>query len=177
MVDEAYVEFSGQASLANEIDRFENLVILRTLSKAYALAGARCGAVLASASVIDLLSALMSPYAISTPVTELVLSALQKENRAAVERQIAEIIHERNRLQKRLGSLDAIERVWPSLANFVLVRISQPENARGVLANRHVAIREFDNIESLRNCSRITVGAPDENDRLIETLITCEGRK
>ena len=177
VVDEAYIEFSGQASLANAIDQFENLVILRTLSKAYALAGARCGAVLASAAVIELISALMSPYAISTPVTELVLSALQEANQAAAEQQIAEIIRERDRLQNRLGTLGVIDRVWPSLANFVLVRFARPEIVRGVLADRQVAIREYDNIESLRNCSRITVGAPAENDRLIEALSACGGSK
>lgn len=177
VVDEAYVEFSGQASLASEIDQLENLVILRTLSKAYALAGARCGAILASDAVIEIVSTLMSPYAISAPVTSLVLSALQEENRAAAERQIESIIQERNRLQNSLGNLEIIERVWPSMANFVLVRVSRPEIARGVLSDRQVAIREFNNIESLRNCSRITVGAPDENNRLIEALSVCGGRK
>ncbi len=175
VVDEAYVEFSGRTSLASEIDQHDNLVILRTLSKAYALAGARCGAVLADDAVIKLISALTSPYAISTPVTRLVLTALQDSNRAAAERQITDIVVERQRLSTRLEQLDAIDRVWRSFANFVLVRFASAAVAHDKLAAAGVTVREFGNNEWLRNCARITVGTAAENNRLIDALSSAKG--
>ena len=102
VVDEAYVEYSKQHSLAKEVDRFDNLVVLRTLSKAYALAGARCGALIGCNEVIRLTSALMSPYAFSAPATRLVLDALQSGNIAAVKEQIKRISTERERLRSCL---------------------------------------------------------------------------
>lgn len=170
VVDEAYIEFSGCPSLASEIDRHDNLVILRTLSKAYALAGARCGAVLADDAVIDLISALTSPYAISTPVTRLVLTALQGSNRDAAERQIADIVTERNQLSTRLEQLDCIDRVWPSFANFVLAQFKNADVAGDKLAAAKLTVRQFANNECLRNCARITVGTAEENNRLIDAL-------
>lgn len=170
VVDEAYIEFSSQPSLANEFGRHDNLVILRTLSKGYALAGARCGAVLADETVINLLTALMSPYAISTPVTNLVLTALQSENRDAANRQIERVQSERTRLANFLANLTSIKRVWPSFANFVLVQFEDLEFAAGRLAANQITVREFLGSEWLTNCARITVGTPSENDKLIEAL-------
>jgi histidinol-phosphate aminotransferase len=170
VVDEAYIEFSGQSSIADKIGRHDNLVVLRTLSKAYAMAGARCGAVLADGAVIKLLSALMSPYAISAPVTSLVLSALQETNQAAARRQIADVISERNRLSSCLEQLDSIDHVWPSFANFVLVRFANAKLARNNLAAGQLTVREFANYDCLKNCARITVGTLEENDKLLEAL-------
>ena len=172
VVDEAYIEFSGQPSLASEIGRHENLVVLRTLSKAYALAGARCGSVLADESVINLLAALTSPYAISAPVTSLVLTALQVENRSAAKRQIDRVRSERMRLEKSLAQLALIDRLWPSFANFVLVRFTDASFAAARLAENQITVREFTNNEWLTDCARITVGTADENDKLFAALKT-----
>lgn len=170
VVDEAYVEFSGQESLASEINRFDNLAVLRTLSKAYALAGARCGVLIGCSEIVNLVAALMSPYALSTPVTGLILDALQSENLAASEQQISVIVAERDRLQQLLQGSPAIEKVWPSAANFLLVRLNQPATVRAALAERHILIREFKAQECLRHCARITVGTAAETDRLMQAL-------
>lgn len=170
VIDEAYIEFSDQPSLASDIGRHDNLVVLRTLSKAYALAGARCGAVLADESLICLISALMSPYAFSSPVTNIVLTALQSENRSAAEEQIANIKNERERMASTLAQLALVERVWPSSANFVLVKFTDGPSASDRLAAARLAIREFGDNPALRDCARITVGTADENDSLIAAL-------
>ncbi len=172
VVDEAYVEFSGQSSLASEIGRHENLVVLRTLSKAYALAGARCGSVVAEESVINLLAALTSPYSISAPVTSLVLTALSVENHSAAKRQIERVRSERMRLETSIAQLALIDRVWPSFANFVLVRFTDTRLAADRLAENQITVREFVNNKWLTNCARITVGTADENDKLIAALKT-----
>ena len=173
IVDEAYIEFSGRTSLSSEINNLDNLVVLRTLSKAYALAGARCGAVLACDQVVELMTALMSPYALSTPVTQLVLAALEPDNHAAAEEQIAATKQERDKLRTRLGKLDVVDRVWPGYANFLLVRFTQPERVRDALAGQNVLIRGFNGVNSLQDCARITIGMPDENNRLVAALTSC----
>lgn len=170
VVDEAYIEFSGQASLAHEVTRVGNLAILRTLSKAYALAGARCGALIASEEIIGLVATLMPPYGISLPVTRLVLGALQAENIAAAEQQITAIIVERQRLQNLLEASGAIERVWHSAANFLLVRFMAFPAARATLAKHRILIREFTDNPPLQNCARITIGTTAESDRLMQAL-------
>lgn len=170
VVDEAYIEFSGQASLASTVTQAGNLAVLRTLSKAYALAGARCGALIGSEEIINLVAALMSPYAIARPVTRLVLDALQPENIAAAERQIAAIIAERGRLRRLLEASDSVECVWDSAANFLLVRFRSYPQVRAALVKHRVLIREFGNNASLQNCARITVGTRTESDRLMRAL-------
>jgi len=170
VVDEAYVEYSEQPSLVKDVDRFDNLVVLRTLSKAYALAGARCGALISCAEIVRLTSALISPYAFSGPATSLVLDALQPGNIVAVRDQIKRISAERERLQSCLQKSAAIERVWPSAANFVLVRLRNPNDARRALAKHHVLIREFADESPLLNCARITVGTPAESEQLLLAL-------
>jgi histidinol-phosphate aminotransferase len=177
VVDEAYIEFSGEPSLAYDIQQHDNLVILRTMSKAYALAGARCGAVLADTAVIKLLTALMSPYALSTPVTSLVLSALQSRQRASVDLQIAEIIAQRGRVLDRLEQLDSVERVWPSHANFILLRLRDSEAAAKTLETGKLTVRHFDNDSSLAKCVRITVGAAAQNEQLIDALESMEANR
>ena len=173
VIDEAYLEFSDQQSLAHEIDNHGNLVVLRTLSKAYALAGARCGAVIASEPVVNILSALSSPYSISAPVTNVVLAALQPDNRAAAVQQIKDTIQQRDRVSERLATFEVVDHVWPSSANFLLVRFAFPDAAKESLAEQQVAIREFSDDDPLRNCARITIGTPGENDRLIAALGAC----
>ena len=175
VVDEAYVEFSKQTSMSREIERLENLVVLRTLSKAYALAGARCGAVIGSTQLIAIISAMMSPYAFSAPVNELVLSALQPANVAAANRQIAATVSERQRVANRLHELDVTEKVWPSDANFIYVQFKNLEAIHAALTKRQIAIREFGDSQGAPNCARITVGSIAENDRLIDAVKSAGG--
>ena len=121
VVDEAYIEFAGVASLKDRLERYPNLVILRTLSKAYALAGARCGALLAHADIVSLLARVITPYSLPTHTIEAVLKFTDGAHRAESQQRIGAIRSERARLSEQLARLPAIRRVWPSDSNFILV--------------------------------------------------------
>ena len=170
VVDEAYIEFSEQSSLADETGSLENLVVLRTMSKAYALASARCGAVIADPGVIRLLSSLASPYAISTPVTRLVLDALQPQNRGAAEEQIAAVVAQRKALQASLQDRRGVTQVWRSAANFVLARFANLTEISRLMEQHRILIRELPNDAILKDCARISVGTATECKRLTMAL-------
>ncbi len=170
VVDEAYVEFSGRESLIAQIGKIENLVVLRTFSKAFALAGARCGAVVSTPEITKLISAMMSPYAISAPVTEIMLEALQPNNQNAARKQISRIVAARDALAKELAKIDQITRVWASFTNFLLVKFASSSIVCRSLEKQKIMIREFQGVATLENCARITVGSTSENDRLLNAL-------
>jgi len=170
VVDEAYVEFSRHGSLVDALDRYDNLVVLRTLSKAWGLAGARCGAVAANPDVLGLLRRMLPPYALSAPATEAVRDGLGPRARAIAARQGAETVAERERLAVALAALDVVERVWPSDANFLLVRFSDLGAVEQRLEQERILVRAFARKPGLANCARITIGRPRENDRLLAAL-------
>jgi histidinol-phosphate aminotransferase len=165
VVDEAYIEFSGEASTVELLDRYPNLVVLRTLSKALAFAGARCGAVMGPIEVIRILNAIQAPYAMSTPVVECVEDALQSSAIDEANGRIAEIVAERERLIKAMSSLGCVEKVWPSAANFFLVRARDSDALLRAARDSGILLRDFRT--SLPGCIRITVGEPSENERLL----------
>lgn len=168
VVDEAYIEFSGRDSAAGMLDEFDNLVVLRTLSKALAFAGARCGAVLARGPVIDLLDAIQAPYAMSTPVVERVEDALSQRWLAEAAARVAEIVAERDRLGQTLARLPAVRRIWPSDANFLLVRFADVDTVMAATRAAGILLRYFG--DDLPDCARISVGSPEENDALLSVL-------
>jgi histidinol-phosphate aminotransferase len=168
VVDEAYVEFSGQASVVELLDEYENLVVLRTLSKALAFAGARCGSVIGPRDVIDMLNAVQAPYALATPVVECVENALQTESLSEADRWVRQIIAERERLISAIGSMSFVHRIWPSAGNFFLIKVDSAEQLMQESSDDKVLLRYFGG--ALADCVRITVGAPAENDRLLQML-------
>lgn len=170
VVDEAYVEFSAAGSVAPWLERFDNLAVLRTLSKAYGLAGARCGVVLASAEVVALLRRLIPPYALSTQAIEAAEDALHARRLAETREQVAELVAERERLRGRLAALRSVRRVWPSEANFLLV--ASPDAGRLLQAaiDAGLLLRDVRAQPGLGDCLRITVGTPEQNDRLLAGL-------
>ena len=168
VVDEAYIEFSADASAAVLLDEYDNLAVLRTLSKAGAFAGARCGAVIARRPVIDLLDAIQAPYALATPVVAAVESAFDRGWLDAADREAARLIAERGRLETKLAALPGITNVWPSDANFLLVRFVDARAALARCAGRGILLRDYD--RELPDCVRITVGSGAENDRLLAAL-------
>jgi histidinol-phosphate aminotransferase len=170
VVDEAYVEFSDRDSLAGAIYDHDNLVILRTLSKAYGLAGTRCGSVIANEEVIRLLSTMLAPYAFSAPTTECLLAALSEDAVARMEQFVATVRTERARVQQQLGTLPFVAHVWPSSSNFLLVRFNDLARITAALQNVNVLIRAFGNDARLHNCARITIGSSSENDLMLECL-------
>ncbi|MDH3546028.1 MAG: histidinol-phosphate transaminase [Gammaproteobacteria bacterium] len=168
VLDEAYIEFAGAPSAVELLDDYDNLIILRTLSKALAYAGARCGAVLGPTAVIDLVDAVQAPYALATPVVECVEDAMQAECLRESEQWISNIIAERERLIAALHQFACVRRVWPSAANFFLVQVDGVETLLEKSNADKVLLRHFGG--SLSDCVRISVGTRDENDRLLQTF-------
>jgi histidinol-phosphate aminotransferase len=173
VVDEAYVEFGDKTSVVELLDRYDNLLVLRTLSKALGFAGARCGAVAGPAEVVRMLSAIQAPYALATPVVECVEDALQSSQMEA-EETVAEIVAERRRLADALQDFPFVSKVWPSDANFLLVRLDDARAVMRQCADDGVLLRHFGG--PLEDCIRITIGARDENDALLKTLTAIRER-
>jgi histidinol-phosphate aminotransferase len=172
VVDEAYTEFSNRASLQPLQERFEHVVLLRTLSKFVSLAGVRCGVVLAREPIIRFLEQVLPPYTFPTPSIEHVTQALAASSLAIAEERIATIRGERARLEAALGKLADVETVWPSDANFVLIRVRDSEAFVARVREAGILVRVFYNDASLANCIRITVGRPEDNDRLLAAVTT-----
>jgi histidinol-phosphate aminotransferase len=172
VVDEAYIEFAQHESVVGLLDECPNLIVLRTLSKALAFAGARCGSVIAPPEVIRMLDAVQAPYALATPVVECVENAMQAASLSEAEQWVAKVIAERERLNKSLQEFSFVMHVWPSSANFLLVQVDDASLLMQQSSDNKVLLRYFGG--SLSDCVRITVGTPDENDRLLETLARME---
>ncbi|MFT3905043.1 MAG: histidinol-phosphate transaminase [Steroidobacteraceae bacterium] len=170
VVDEAYVEFSTHASLVSQLANYPALVLLRTLSKAHGLAGARCGTLLAQPEIVQLLQKVIQPYAIAQLSIEAIFKVLQPEV-LAVSLQRRQIISaERARMSAALQQHPAVQRVWPSDANFLLIDFKDPA---AVLERAHAAkllLRDFRRSPGLAQSLRISLGTPEQNDRVLESL-------
>ncbi len=170
VVDEAYVEFAELESLSTRLAQYPGLVVLRTLSKAHGLAGARCGTLLAAAEIVTLLQRVIQPYAIAQLSIEAVFAALAPAPLAATAGRLAVLASERTRVARALGAHTAVVRIYPSAANFLLVEF---RDAAGFLERAHRArflLRDFTRTEQLANCLRITIGTPEQNDQLLACL-------
>ncbi len=170
VIDEAYTEFSDRPNLRPLQERFDHVVLLRTLSKFVSLAGVRCGTIVAAQSVIEFLSQVLPPYTFPTPSIELVTQALGADSLAVAEERIQILRSERARLIAALSALPKVEKVWPSDANFILIQARNGHELVRRARDAGILIRVFDNDPSLANCVRITVGRPEDNDRLLAAL-------
>lgn len=168
VVDEAYAEFSTGESLVAELASRPNLVVLRTLSKAFGLAGARVGVTLAAPELVAVLQKIIAPYPVPTPVAHAALEALTPEGIAAARRSALALVTERRRLAAALASLPVVRRVWPSDANFLLVEVAGA--ARAMAAARAAGVILRDRSKDVPHTVRITVGTVAENDLVLETL-------
>jgi len=169
VVDEAYGEFAAGTSAIARLPEWPHLVVLRTLSKAHALAGARLGAAIARPELIDLLGRILPPFALAQPSLEAAAEQLAPRALAATRRRVRALLVERARLAGELAALPAVARVFPSAANFLLVAFRQVAAARAVLRAGGIGVRGFDDAE-LADCLRLTVGTPAENRRLLAAL-------
>lgn len=169
VVDAAYVEFAA-ADPTLELLRHDNLVVLRTLSKARALAGVRCGALIAGAELVSLLGCVLPPYTFPTPCAEAVQRCLDPADAPAWEARVARLKEERGRLAAALASLPLVRRVWPSEANFLLVEASDASRLLAAAREAGILLRDFSWDPELPGCIRITVGDPAENDQLLSAL-------
>ncbi|MBQ9058671.1 MAG: histidinol-phosphate transaminase [Atopobiaceae bacterium] len=173
VVDEAYVEFSHpNASMLPLLSKHENLVVLRTFSKAYALAGARCGYVLSNTGVIAALASVRQTYSLDSVTQALAQLVLDRHELFASS--ISDTVSERERLYEGLSKLTQYSpevKLWPSEANFILVRLPQASKIRERLRDEwSILVRDFSAEAGLTNCLRITVGTHDENSRVLEAL-------
>lgn len=170
VVDEAYLEFSGEQSLSTALTQFSNLIVLRTLSKAYGLAAARCGVALGDPQVIEAMQKVRAPYPISQPSLVAVLSALTPEKLRRAQARVSQICEERERVMEELEALPNVEHVFNSDANFVLVKFSNSNKVFRSCAGKGVLLRDRSTMLGLENCLRISIGSPAQNDRLLALL-------
>ena len=170
VVDEAYIEFADTPSSVRDLAAHPWLVVLRTLSKAHGLAGARCGVVLAHAEIVALLRRIVEPYNLAQLSVEAVLRALQPAARAGTREHVALIQRERAQLTAALTASAGVVRVWPSAANFLLVEFTDPQQAFDKACAAGLLVRDVRRQPGLGRALRLTVGTPDQNRRLIAAL-------
>jgi histidinol-phosphate aminotransferase len=166
VVDEAYIEFAVADSLIKNLSANSNLVILRTLSKAYGLAGARCGAVIANPAIIALLKKIIAPYPIPAPIVDIVCQRLLMD--ITVHWQL--LREEREKLMDFIQQLPFVSKVWPSQTNFLLFAVLDAEHVMTVCRQRGIILRNRSKDFALANCIRVTIGTPAENKLLMEAL-------
>ncbi|MGE4460145.1 MAG: histidinol-phosphate transaminase [Stenotrophomonas sp.] len=174
VVDEAYAEFADEPSAVSLLPRQDNIAVLRTLSKAHALAAARIGCVIADASLIAVLRRCQAPYPIPAPCTALALEGLSDAALARTRERIAVVRAERERLRAALARLPGVRRVYPSDANFLLVRLVDAEAAFQRLLVAGVVVRDQRGAPQLHDALRITLGTPEQNARVLGVLATLE---
>jgi histidinol-phosphate aminotransferase len=170
VVDEAYVEWSGTPSVTAWLDRFPTLAVLRTLSKAHALAGARIGALIAAPELIGLAKRIIPPYSLAQPTIEAALRALSPAAIEASRLRLRDLLAERDYLRAGLMRLRLVERVWPSDANFLLVDSGNAEAFMRASIGGGFIVRDLRSNPALRNSLRVTVGTRRDNDALLNSL-------
>ncbi|HEX7341687.1 MAG TPA: histidinol-phosphate transaminase [Rhodanobacteraceae bacterium] len=170
IVDEAYVEFADGGSVAAWLDRHANLAVLRTLSKAWALAGARVGALLANPEIIQLARRIMPPYPLSTPAVRAALAALDEAGERLVTERVAGIRVARECLREQLQALPEVREVLPSQANFLTVRFEDATTTYRALLAQGIVVRDVGRYPGLSGCLRISIGSAQENARLMCAL-------
>lgn len=166
VLDEAYIDFSEKPGFLARLDEFPNLIVLQTLSKAWGMAGLRLGLAFARPEVIDTLTRVKYPYNINGITQQTVLRQLEQ----TVDGQVREIVAERRRIMEALETLPVVRRIYPSDANFVLIRVDAPREIYDCLIGQGIIVRDRSRVKGCEGCLRITVGTPAENNRLIETL-------
>ncbi|QBR83474.1 histidinol-phosphate transaminase [Legionella israelensis] len=172
VVDEAYIDFAEAPSASGLLSSCENLIVLRTLSKAYGLAGLRLGAIIAQAEVIEVLKSIMPPYTLSTVVVDLAKRALA--DKSWFQKKIRLILEERARLMRQFAQCIWISKVYSSHANFILVASEHAASLKEWFAKQGIAVRHFSE-DALHNMLRITVGDERENQHLLSCLRSFRG--
>jgi histidinol-phosphate aminotransferase len=168
VIDEAYIDFSTQKSFVSDLSSYPNLIITQTLSKAFGLAGIRLGICIASQEIIDILNKIKPPYNINSLTQERAISALADWD--TTQGQVTQLIAERKVLFAQLEKISFIEKVYPSDANFLLVRVDDANKRYAQLIENDIVVRNRSNQVGCENCLRFSVGTPQENQILIETL-------
>lgn len=170
VVDEAYIEFCPEATMANELANFPHLAIVRTLSKAFALAGLRCGFTLANPELIGVLQKVIAPYPLPVPVSDIAAQALQSQGLAEMRQRVAEVLKNRQWLIEQLQKCSQVEQIFDSEANYLLVKFKEGQKVFQALWDQGIILRNQHTALGLSNCVRITIGTPEENQRVVQAI-------
>ena len=166
VVDEAYADFSAKGSLVKEAAKRENLIVLQTLSKARAMAGLRIGMAISSAEIIRLMSMVKYPYNLSRAAMEKAFKFLEQP----IDEEVSTIVNERDRLDCALTRYPFVKKVFPSDANFLLVRVDDANGLYDYLLGKGIIVRNRSRVPGCAGCLRLTVGLPAENEALLNAL-------
>ncbi|WWP01111.1 MAG: histidinol-phosphate transaminase [Candidatus Dasytiphilus stammeri] len=170
IIDESYIEFCPHASITAWIHDYPHLVVLRTLSKAFALAGLRCGFALANQDIINLLLKVIAPYPISIPVADIATQALSESGITRMRKNVKKIINNRNWLIQALHNCSCVNKAFTSEANYLLVRFYNAPIVFHHLSKRGIILRDQSEHRGLADCLRITIGTRKECVRVITAL-------
>ncbi len=168
VVDEAYIDFSSKGSMATQLYRYPNLIVMQTLSKAWASAAVRLGAAFASKEIIDIFNKVKYPYNINLLTQRYAIDRLT--DKAQVEGWVARLVAERDRLAKVLPDVACVEKVFPSDANFLLVHVTDADAIYAYLQQQGIVVRNRNRVALCKGCLRFSVGTEEENNSLISAL-------
>lgn len=168
MLDEAYIDFSSQDSFCSLLDKYPNLVIFQTFSKAWASAGLRLGMAFASPEIIAVYNKVKYPYNVNLQTQQLMLAHLQEPQR--IQAWVAELIEQRSFLQQALAALPIVQHIYPSDANFLLVKVDDADALYQYLVAQGIIVRNRNRVRLCEGCLRITVGTADENVALMAAM-------
>lgn len=168
VLDEAYIDFSEQKGFLQELSNCPNLIILQTFSKAWSMAGIRLGMAFASKEIISVFNRIKYPYNVNILTQRAALKEL--ENPAETNKKVKTILSERKSLIIELNSIEIIKNVFPTDANFLLVKVDEPHTIYNYLLGKEIIVRDRSKVALCQGCLRITIGTPDENKLLIKAL-------
>jgi histidinol-phosphate aminotransferase len=168
IIDEAYIDFSSKKSYTRLLPEYPNLIVMQTFSKAWAMAGVRIGMAFCSTEIISYFNKVKPPYNISSVNQETVISRLARTGDFRSE--VDALLKERERMASELSGIKYVEKVFPSDANFLLVKVADADYLYRSLIDRHIIVRNRSSV--INNCLRITIGKKNENDELLNALKT-----
>ncbi len=168
VIDEAYIDFSDKASWLEKLNQYPNLIITQTLSKAYGLAGIRLGICYASAEVIAVLNKIKPPYNVNELTQQRALERLKEEDK--IKNEITSILKERESLLKVLNEVDFVEKIYPTEANFILIKVDDANKRYDELIAKGIVIRNRTTQPLCENTLRLTIGTEEENKKLMKAL-------
>ncbi|MGB0522952.1 MAG: histidinol-phosphate transaminase [Flammeovirgaceae bacterium] len=172
VVDEAYIDFCPEASQTKLLSRYNHLLVMQTFSKAWGLAGIRLGMAFASAEIIGIINKIKMPYNINALTQQYALEAVKKVSEK--DQYVAGILKEKALLAEALSAMPLIQQVYPSDANFILIKLAQPNEVYTYLTQQKVIVRNRSNVTLCAGCLRITVGTAEENRLLLKELAKFE---
>ncbi|OCG19544.1 histidinol-phosphate transaminase [Gilliamella sp. WF3-4] len=172
IIDEAYIEFSPESSVVSWLANYPHLVILRTLSKAFALAGLRCGFTIANKAVIDALQKVIAPYPLATPVADIAIQALSKDGINTMKLHVINLNKQKEKFTNQLSQLPIVEKVYPSRSNYLCVKFQDNKEVFNTLWNKGIILRDQSKVIGQQNMIRITIGTQAECEAVISALKT-----